>query len=118
MTLAFALTGCAPHLAAQPVGAHPGFASEDRVAMACNDLRNHIVAVYADEDLSTLPSPLSPFERAAYRASWAEDVAKSGSLAQFDSACRANLTMSDFQCSMAAKTPEAIGACMRPLKEH
>src|SRR5271166_5201761 len=69
-----------------------GFPTEEQRIMACLDLQDHIVDLYANEYVSREGVALSTRERAAFRDGWAEQLAKGGTFDGFDQACFGTLT--------------------------
>ncbi len=81
--------------------------------MACLDLRDHIVAIYADEYVEQQGLELSSHERAAFRNGWAEEIAKKGTFESFERSCFASLTPRKYRCGMASQTADGLVACMK-----
>ena len=80
--------------------------------LACLDLRDHIVALYADEYVAENNLSLDRAKRVVFRTGWAE-----GSLARArstsSSSCFPGLTPHKYQCGMAYPTTDGLVACMK-----
>ena len=114
LTLLIALAGCAARGgqgAAPPRGAQ--FATEEQKLMACLDLRDHVVALYADEYVSEQGLEMSQTERTAFRNGWAEELAKKGTFERFEQSCFYSLTPRKYECGMASQTTDGLVACMK-----
>src|SRR5579862_9840381 len=75
-----ALAGCASR-SANEVASPPHtqlFVTEEQRLVACLDLRDHIVDLYATEYVSREGISMSREERSAFRDGWAEELAKRG----------------------------------------
>ena len=81
--------------------------------MACLDLRDHIVNLYADEYGSEQGLSLSSTERTAFRHDWAEELARKGTFEKFQQTCFYGLTPHKYDCGMASTTTDGLSACMR-----
>lgn len=93
--------------------AHPArFPDEAARQMACLDLRDHAVELFADDYLAENAVTLSEAQRAAFRVGWGEELAKKGAFTRFEAACFGTLKPEFYSCGMTAKTPAAIVACM------
>ena len=90
-----------------------GFPTEEQRIMACLDLQDHIVDLYATQYVSQQGLLLTDVEQTAFRHGWAEDLAKKGTFERFERSCFYGLTPRRFQCGMASKTPGGIVACMQ-----
>jgi hypothetical protein len=90
-----------------------GFSSEEHRILACLDLQDHIVDLYADEYVSREGVSLTRHQRAAFRDGWAEQLAKGGTFEPFEQSCFANLTPLRFDCGMSSRTTGDVDACMR-----
>jgi hypothetical protein len=117
LPLVVALVGCASRGTTEAKSAPPGQASElateEQRLMACLDLRDHIVALYADEYVEQQGLDLSTNERAAFRKGWAEEIAKKGTFERFEQSCFFSLTPRKYQCGMASQTTDGLVACMK-----
>ena len=113
--LTFALGGCASssHNAASSPHAQPVFGTEEQKLLACLDLRDHIVAIYANEYVSREGLEMSPAEQTAFRDGWAEELAKKGTFDRFEQSCSYSLTPSKYRCGMASESTDRLVACMR-----
>jgi hypothetical protein len=117
--VAIALIGCAssgtqanpPQKPAAPPAT--AFTSSEAKLLACLDLRDHIVDLYASQYVSQQGLVLSPDERAAFKNGWAEELAKKGTFDRFERSCFGGLTPKKFQCGMQSTTPGGIVACMK-----
>ncbi len=88
-------------------------ATEEQRLMACLDLRDHIVSLYADEYVEKQGLELSTNERDAFRSGWAEQVAKKGTFESFERSCFFSLTPRKYHCGMASQSPDGLVACMK-----
>jgi hypothetical protein len=92
----------------------PQFASNDARIVACLELRDHIVDLYALEYFEEHnESALTPEERVAFRDGWAEELAKRGTFARFESSCYYGLTPRRYACGMASTSPGRLVQCMK-----
>ena len=110
-----ALAGCSAR-SATPVNAphrSQAFGTEEQRLMACLDLRDHIVDLYAEEYVSREGLSMSQQERSAFRDGWAEELAKRGTFDRFEQSCFLSLTPSKYRCGMASQTTDGLVACMK-----
>ena len=108
--------GCASRAPAPTAPAaeqHTGFASEEQKLMACLDLRDHIVDLYADEYVNEQGLAMNHAELAAFRAGWAEELARKGTFERFEQSCFSSLTPRKYRCGMASQTTDGLVACMK-----
>jgi hypothetical protein len=114
--VALSLGGCASR-AAPSADAHAAkdaaFSTEEQRMMACLDLRDHIVDLYADEYVEEQGLTLSGAERAAFRHGWAEELARKGTFERFEQSCFYGLTPRKYHCGMASTTTDGLSACMK-----
>ena len=113
--LTFALAGCAspgPSAVNSP-HASPAFGTEEQKLLACLDLRDHIVAIYASEYVSREGLDMSAEEQTAFREGWAEELAKKGTFERFEQSCSYSLTPSKYRCGMASQSTDGLVECMR-----
>jgi hypothetical protein len=108
-----ALVGCASRTGADANTPHHTFITEEQKLLACLDLRDHIVDLYADEYVSREGLSMSLQERTAFRDGWAEELAKRGTFERFEQSCFFTLTPSKYQCGMASQTTDGLVACMK-----
>jgi hypothetical protein len=115
LAIALALIGCAPRTQAK--GPHsardPAFANEEQKLLACLDLRDHIVDLYATEYVVREGLEMSQQERTAFRDGWAEELAKRGTFDRFEQSCFFSLTPRRYECGMASQTTDGLVACMK-----
>jgi hypothetical protein len=113
--LMVALTGCASQSASPARSFHRTqvFGSEEQKLLACLDLRDHIVELYANDYVSREGLSLSRQERSAFRDGWAEELAKRGTFDRFEQSCSYSLTPSKYRCGMASQTTDGLVACMK-----
>ncbi|HEX8794218.1 MAG TPA: hypothetical protein VF765_24915 [Polyangiaceae bacterium] len=115
--VAWMAMGCASrapsHSSSAQEGQPPGFVSEEQKLMACLDLRDHIVELYADEYVSEQGLAMNRAERAAFRAGWAEELARKGTFEKFEQSCFYSLTPRKYRCGMASQTTDGLVACMK-----
>jgi hypothetical protein len=90
-----------------------GFSTEEQRILACLDLQDHIVDLFADEYVSREGVRLTQHQRAAFRDGWAEQLAKGGTFEPFERSCFGNLTPRRFDCGMSSRTTDGVEACMR-----
>jgi hypothetical protein len=116
-TVLVALVGCASRTPpqAKPAAASslPRFATQEQKELACLDLRDHIVALYADEYVEQQGLEMTKIERDAFRSGWAEELAKKGTFDRFEQSCFFSLTPRKYQCGMASSSTDGLSACMR-----
>jgi hypothetical protein len=117
LVLLVALSGCAsrgtPSATSAPQPRPSELATEEQKLMACLDLRDHIVALYADDYEEQQGLDMSTNERDAFRRGWAEELAKKGTFESFEQSCFFSLTPRKYQCGMASHTTDGLVACMR-----
>lgn len=115
--VAFMAMGCASRAPAPATTARAGqgigFENEEQKLMACLDLRDHIVELYADEYVSEQGLAMNRAERAAFRAGWAEELARKGTFERFEQSCFYSLTPRKYRCGMASQTTDGLVACMK-----
>jgi hypothetical protein len=111
------LAGCAGRNAGTSSPPRPAsttqFATEEQKLLACLDLRDHVVALYADEYVEQQGLDMTQTERAAFRDGWAEELAKKGTFERFEQSCFYSLTPRRYQCGMASQTTDGLAACMK-----
>jgi hypothetical protein len=112
LALFVALTGCASQSTNSPRRTQP-FGTEEQKLLACLDLRDHIVDLYATEYVAREGLALSRAERTAFRDGWAEELAKRGTFERFEQSCFYSLTPSKYRCGMASQTTDGLVACMK-----
>ncbi|HZU81851.1 MAG TPA: hypothetical protein VE987_02995 [Polyangiaceae bacterium] len=115
LVLVLALVGCAARTAgtaASPAAAQ-AFGTEEQKLLACLDLRDHIVELYANEYVSREGLAMSTEQRTAFRDGWAEELAKRGTFDRFEQSCFVSLTPSKYRCGMASQTTDGLVACMK-----
>jgi hypothetical protein len=112
---AFALAGCAsrPQAKAPHSAQDPQFANEEQKLLACLDLRDHIVDLYATEYVVREGLEMSQQERTAFRDGWAEELAKRGTFDRFEQSCFFSLTPRKYECGMASQSTDGLVACMK-----
>jgi hypothetical protein len=110
-----ALIGCASlgKRAEAPQPRSPQFTTEEQKLLACLDLRDHIVDLYADEYVRGEGASMTRAERTAFRDGWAEELAKRGTFERFEQSCFYGLTPHTYECGMQSQTPDGLVACMR-----
>jgi hypothetical protein len=108
-----ALAGCAAHRSDSKVAAHGQFPTEEQRQLACLDLRDHIVALYADAYAQDEGLEMTEAERAAFRSGWAEQLAKRGTFDRFEQSCFYSLTPGKYRCGMASRSTDGLVACMK-----
>ena len=115
--VAFMAMGCASRAPTQTASARQGqavgFENEEQKLMACLDLRDHIVELYADEYVNEQGLAMNRAERAAFRAGWAEELARKGTFERFEQSCFYSLTPRKYRCGMASQTTDGLVACMK-----
>jgi hypothetical protein len=113
--LGLALVGCASRSQAKlpPRAQTPEFANEEQKILACLDLRDHIVDLYANEYVVREGLDMSREQRSAFRDGWAEELAKRGTFERFEQSCFFSLTPRKYECGMASKSTDGLVACMK-----
>jgi hypothetical protein len=106
-----ALGGCAAHPPRAPQGAE--FSNQEQKLLACLDLQDHIVDLYASEYVEHEGITLSSTERVAFRDGWAEELAKRGTFDRFEQSCFYSLTPGKYECGMHSQTTGGLEACMK-----
>jgi hypothetical protein len=89
------------------------FATNQQKELACLDLRDHIVALYADEYAEQQGLDMSGSERDAFHSGWAEQVAKKGTFDRFQASCFLSLTPVRYRCGMRSESTDRLVACMK-----
>jgi hypothetical protein len=115
LVLALALDGCASQersARSTPPG-DPQFTTEEQKLLACLDLQDHIVDLYAEQYVKDEGVSLSRAERTAFRDGWAEELAKRGTFERFEQSCFYGLTPRKYRCGMQSETPDGLVACMK-----
>jgi len=107
-----ALAGCAAHRSGARV-AGSEFPTEQQRQLACLDLRDHIVALYADAYAEDEGLLMTAAERTAFRSGWAEQLAKKGTFERFEQSCFFSLTPRKYECGMASHSTDGLVACMK-----
>ena len=105
------VAGCAAHDAA-PARA-PQFPSEEQKLLACLDLQDHIIDLYATEYVEHEGITLTSTEKVAFRDGWAEELAKRGTFDRFEQSCFSGLTPNKYECGMQSSTTGGLVACMK-----
>lgn len=115
IALLVALAGCAArgHAKSPQRTSAVAFDTEEQKILACLDLRDHIVSLYADDYLAQQGLEMSAAERTAFRDGWAEQLAKKGTFERFEQTCFYSLTPNKYRCGMASQTPDGLVACMK-----
>jgi hypothetical protein len=117
--LVVSITGCASTIPSgsglnAPRSASEGqFTTEEQKLLACLDLQDHIVDLYADEYVTREGVRMSSAERTAFRDGWAEELAKRGTFDRFEQSCFSGLTPRKYQCGMQSQTTDGLVACMK-----
>jgi len=117
LTILALLAGCASREAreakARAAGQSAAFSTEEARMMACLDLRDHIVNLYADEYVEEQGLSMTGNERTAFRHGWAEELARKGTFERFEQTCFYGLTPHKYECGMASTTTDGLTACMK-----
>jgi hypothetical protein len=113
LVLAGLVAGCAAHHADAKLAAGSGFTTEQARQLACLDLRDHIVSLYADAYAEDEGMSLSAEQRTAFRSGWAEQLAKRGTFERFEQSCFFSLTPRKYECGMASRSTDGLVACMK-----
>ena len=103
------LSGCAARTTAQA----PQFPNEEQKLLACLDLQDHIVDLYAKEYVEHEGLTLTSTEKVAFRDGWAEELAKRGTFDRFEQSCSYSLTPGKYECGMQSSTTNGLAACMK-----
>ncbi len=109
--LAPGLAGCAAQAKAGASSAE--FATDERKLLACLDLQDHIVDLYAKEYVEHENLTMSSTERVAFRDGWAEELAKRGTFDRFEQSCFYSLTPVRYECGMQSRSTNGLVACMK-----
>jgi hypothetical protein len=115
LVLAVPLAGCASGAQASAPQASPpaAFPTNEAKLLACLDLRDHIVDLYASQYVSQQGLVLTAAQKTAFRDGWAEELAKKGTFERFERSCFNGLTPRKYHCGMESTTPGGIVACMK-----
>jgi hypothetical protein len=117
VALLLALVGCASRSTTGATSAPPArpseLATEEQRLMACLDLRDHIVSIYADEYAEQQGLDLSTNERTEFRNVWGREIAKKGTFESFERSCSPSLTPRKYHCGMASQSADGLAACMK-----
>lgn len=105
------LAGCAAREAVAVRA--PDFPTEEKKLLACLDLQDHIVDLYAKEYVEHEGLAMSSTERAAFRDGWAEELARRGTFNRFEQSCFYSLTPGRYECGMQSKSTNGLAECMR-----
>jgi len=108
-----ALGGCAHHTNDAQFARPQQFNNEEQKILACLDLQDHIVDLYAKEYVSHEGLTLSNNEKVAFRDGWAEELAKRGTFDRFEQSCFYGLTPGKYECGMQSQTTGGLVACMK-----
>jgi cytochrome c biogenesis protein ResB len=113
--LTVSLVGCtSPRMkSAQSAERDAKFASEEQKLLACLDLRDHIVDLYADQYVEREGLAMTEPERTAFRAGWAEELAKRGTFERFEQSCFFGVTPRKYRCAMESPTTDGLIVCMK-----
>lgn len=117
--LGLGLTGCAAGPKSTTAARSPQvvpasqFPNQDQKILACLDLQDHIVDLYASDYVTREGSEMSTAERSAFRDGWAQELAKRGTFERFEQACFSGLTPGKYHCGMQSQTTDGLAACMR-----
>ena len=111
LTAALLIAGCAH---ATPIAPDPlrAYGNPQNALVACLDLQDHIVSLYADEWLAENNEQLTPEEYRWFQQSWKDEVAKQGGFDRFDASCAASITPDKYSCGMRARTVDSALACV------
>jgi hypothetical protein len=109
------LAGCASRAPAKAANRaqDSAFANEEQKLLACLDLRDHIVDLYATEYTVREGLEMNQQQRTAFRDGWAEELAKRGTFDRFEQSCFFSLTPRKYECGMASQTTDGLVACMK-----
>jgi hypothetical protein len=111
LSLVALLAGCATHNVSPARSV--GFPNDEQKILACLDLQDHIVDLYATEYVTNEGITLSTTERVAFRDGWAEELAKRGTFDRFEQSCFYSLTPNKYQCGMQSQSTGGLEACMK-----
>jgi hypothetical protein len=96
-----------------PPGATTHFTTEEQKILACLDLRDHIVDLYAHDYVTHEGVSMSSSELTAFRDGWAQELARRGTFERFEQTCFSGLTPGKYECGMQSQTPGGLVACMK-----
>ena len=105
------LVGCATPTVGPVRSAN--FTNDEQKLLACLDLQDHIVDLYATEYVTNEGINLSSTERVAFRDGWAEELAKRGTFDRFEQSCFYSLTPNKYHCGMQSQSTGGLEACMK-----
>jgi hypothetical protein len=105
------LAGCAAQDRA--VARTAQFPTEEKKQLACLDLQDHIIDLYAKEYVEHEGLTMSSTEKAAFRDGWAEELAKRGTFDRFEQSCFYSLTPGRYACGMQSQTTNSLAECMK-----
>ena len=109
-----ALVACSSRATpAKSGGFDAAFTTEEQKILACLDLRDHIVDLYATDYVAREGTDLTAAQRVAFRDGWAEQLAKRGTFERFEQSCFSGLTPRKYRCGMQSQTTGGLAACMR-----
>jgi hypothetical protein len=109
--LVLLLAGCAAHNASPIKSAN--FTNDEQKILACLDLQDHIVDLYAKEYVTHEGISLTSNERVAFRDGWAEELARRGTFDRFEQSCFYSLTPNKYECGMQSQSTGGLVACMK-----
>jgi hypothetical protein len=114
LPLSLALAACTSQASpARDPASDARFTTEEQKLLACLDLRDHIVDLYATDYVAREGTSLTAAERTAFRDGWAEELAKRGTFDRFEQSCFSGLTPLKYRCGMQSQTTGSLAACMR-----
>lgn len=116
LALVALVAGCAAHKPAPPpatASSGPQYATEEQRILACLNLQDHIVDLYATEYVSNEGLTMSREEQTAFRDGWAEELAKRGTFDRFEQSCFFGVTPRKYECGMQSQTTGGLVACMK-----
>jgi hypothetical protein len=117
LAIVVTLVGCAARNENEAKAPHRAqdaqFTTEEQKILACLDLQDHIVDLYAADYVSREGVAMSPAERTAFRDGWAEELAKRGTFERFEQTCFYGLTPRRYTCGMQSQTTGGLVACMK-----
>ncbi len=106
---ALVLVGC--HSAPAPKVAAPEWKSQDERLLACLDLQDHVVDLYAMAYM--VDNNVPPQEFKAFRDGWARELAHQGTFERFEMSCFPSLTRAEYDCAIDSRSTTQFIACMK-----
>lgn len=117
LLLALILTGCVTVAHERPMPLDGGFPTPEARMLACLDIQDHIIDLYAADYLLQHSAELSSDQATTFRQTWGEQLARGGAFDKFESRCAVTLTESGFRCALRAGSPRDVTGCLNAYDE-